>query len=137
MRATRERMTAVAAAEFFDFQPCSSLGLPDPAPLIENLATGVIEILLGVREVQQIARWVTEPVYELLLGRSLSARRQRALRPERGVPGFAVGAVRTCHPADGVVEGAVVVRSSGRTRAVAVRLEGLDGGWRATAIRVL
>lgn len=130
-------MTAVDAAEFFDFQPCSSRGLPDPAPLIENLATGVIEILLGVREVQQIARWVTEPVYELLLGRSLTARRQRARRSERGIPGFVVGSVRTCHPADGVVEGAVVVRSGGRTRAVAVRLEGLDGGWRATAIRVL
>ena len=80
MRATRQRMTAVDAEEFFDFQPCSSAELPDPAPLIENLATGVIEILLGVREVQQIARWVTESTYELLTQRALTARRARAVR---------------------------------------------------------
>ena len=137
MRATRQRMTAVDAEEFFDFQPCSSAELPDPAPLIENLATGVIEILLGVREVQQMARFVTEGLFQQLMDRALIARRDRAQRPQRAVPGFAVGSVQTCHPADGVVEGAVVVRSAVRTRAVAMRLEGLDGRWRATAIRVL
>ena len=137
MRATRQRITAVDAEEFFDFQPCSSAELPDPAPLIENLATGVIEILLGVREVQQIARWVTESTYELLTQRALTARRARAVRQQREVPGFAISSVRTCHTADGVVEGAVVVRSAGRTRAVAIRLEGLDGRWRATAVQVL
>lgn len=137
MRATRQRMTAVDAEEFFDFQRCSSAELPDPEPLIENLARGVIEILLGVREVQQIARWVTESTYEQLMRRALTARRARALRRQRQVPGFAISSVRTCHTADGVVEGAVVVRSGGRTRAVAMRLERLDGRWRATAIGVL
>lgn len=130
-------MTAVDAEEFFDFQPCSSAALPDPEPLIENLATGVIEILLGVREVEQIARWVTESTYELLRKRALAARRSRAVRRQREVPGFAIGSVRTCHPADGVVEGVVVVRSAVRTRAVAIRLEGLDGRWRATWVAVL
>ncbi|WP_172801976.1 Rv3235 family protein [Agrococcus carbonis] len=130
-------MTTVDAEEFFDFQPCSSAGLPDPEPLLENLATGVIEILLGVREVQQVARWVTEPTYDLLTARALIARRARASQQHREVPGFAISSVRACHPADGVVEGTVVVRSAGRTRAVAIRLEGLDGRWRATAISVL
>lgn len=134
---TRRRMTAVDAEEFFDFQPCSSAALPDPAPLLENLATSVIEILLGVREVQQIARWVTEPTYDLLVQRALSARRGRGRSAERTVPGFAITRVRACHTADGVVEGAVVVRSSGRSRAVAIRLEGLDGRWRATSLAVL
>ncbi len=137
MRATRQRMTAVDAEEFFDFQPCSSAALPDPTPLIENLATGVIEVLLGVREVQQMARFVTEGLFQQLTERALTARRDRARRQQREVPGFAVGSVHTCHTADGVVEGAVVVRSAVRTRAVAMRLEGLDGRWRATAIRVL
>lgn len=130
-------MTSVDAEEFFDFQPCSSAQLPDPAPLMENLATGVIEILLGVREVQQIARFVTEPLFDGLTARSLAARRERSRRRRREVPGFEIGGVRTCHTADGIVEGAVVVRSSARTRAVAMRLEGLDGRWRATAIEVL
>lgn len=137
MRETRQRMTAVDAEEFFDFQRCSSEVLPDPAPLIENLATGVIEILLGVREVQQIARWVTEATFDRLTERALTAKRARGMQLQRTVPGFEISSVRTCHTADGVVEGAVVVRSAGRTRAVAIRLEGLDGRWRATAIGVL
>lgn len=137
MQATRQRMTTVDAEEFFDFQRCSSAQLPDPTPLIENLATGVIEVLLGVRGVQQLARFVTEGLFQQLMERALMARQQRAVRRERSIPGFAVGTVHVCHPADGIVEAAVVVRSAVRTRAVAMRLEGLDGRWRATAIRVL
>lgn len=134
---TRRRMTTVDAAEFFDFQPCSSAGLPDPVSLLENLATSVIEILLGVRDVQQIARWVTEPTYDVLANRALIARRARSAVRDRSVPGFAISCVRACHTADGVVEGAVVVRAAGRSRAVAIRLEGLDDHWRATSIAVL
>lgn len=134
---TRRRMTTVDAEEFFDFQPCSSEGLPDPIGLLENLATSVIEILLGVRDVQQIARFVTEPTYDMLAGRALTARRARAAQRDRSVPGFTICSVRACHAADGVVEGAVVVRTAVRSRAVAIRLEGLDDHWRATAIAVL
>ncbi|WP_306232290.1 Rv3235 family protein [Agrococcus beijingensis] len=137
MSTQRRRMNSVDAEEFFDFQPCSSEGLPDPVPLIENLASSVIEILLGVRDVQQIARWVTETTYDQLTERALTARRRRAGQSHRAVPGFAVSAVRACHSADGVVEGSAVVRSAGRTRAVAIRLEGLDGRWRATSVNVL
>jgi hypothetical protein len=36
-----------------------------------------------------------------------------------------------------VVEAVVIVRGRARTRAVALRLEGLDQRWRATAINVL
>lgn len=134
---TRRRMTTVDAEEFFDFQPCSSVGLPDPVSLIENLAMSVVEILLGVRDVQQIARFVTEPTYDMLASRALVARRARAGVRDRSVPGFAISCVRACHAADGVVEGAVVVRTAGRSRAVAIRLEGLDDHWRATAVAVL
>jgi hypothetical protein len=134
---TRQRMTTVDAEEFFDFQHCSSEGLPDPVSLLENLATSVIEILLGVRDVQQIARFVTEPTYDSLASRALVARRARARLGDRSVPEFAIRSVRACHTADGVVEGAIVVRAAGRARAVAIRLEGLDDHWRATALAVL
>ena len=40
-------------------------------------------------------------------------------------------------PRDGVVEAVVIVTGRARTRAVAIRLEGLDERWRATAINVL
>jgi hypothetical protein len=36
-----------------------------------------------------------------------------------------------------VVEAVVIVCGRARTRAVAIRLEGLDSRWRATAINVL
>ena len=42
-----------------------------------------------------------------------------------------------CEPRDGVVEAVVIVIGKARTRAVALRLEGFDTRWRATAINVL
>jgi len=48
-----------------------------------------------------------------------------------------MGSIRLCEPRDGAVEAVVIVRGRARTRAVAVRLEGLDKRWRATAINVL
>jgi hypothetical protein len=46
--------------EFFGQQKTSTSELPNPEPLIENLTRCVIEILAGARELEQIARWVTE-----------------------------------------------------------------------------
>jgi hypothetical protein len=42
-----------------------------------------------------------------------------------------------CEPRDGVVEATVVIRNPVRVRAVAIRLEGLDRRWRASAVSVL
>jgi hypothetical protein len=36
-----------------------------------------------------------------------------------------------------VVEAVVIVQGPARTRAVAMRLEGMDGRWRATSLAVL
>jgi hypothetical protein len=47
-----------------------------------------------------------------------------------------VRSVRVCLPADGVAEASAVVVSRGRVLAVALRLEGLDGRWRMTALEV-
>ncbi|MFT4122656.1 MAG: Rv3235 family protein [Microbacteriaceae bacterium] len=126
------------ADEFFGQQPTSTLDLPDPAPLLENLTRCVIEILAGARDLEQIMRWVSEEVYRHLLKRvmiSQRARQAKGLVPSR--PGFAIGSTTVCEPRDGVVEAVVIVHSRARTRAVAIRLEGLDRRWRATAINVL
>ncbi|HWU30368.1 MAG TPA: Rv3235 family protein [Microbacterium sp.] len=45
--------------------------------------------------------------------------------------------IRVTEPVDGIVEAVVIVAGPGRTRAVAVRLEGLDGRWRASSFAVL
>ena len=134
-RALRPR---VDADEFFGHQPASTSSLPDPRPLIENLTRCVIEVLAGARDLEQIARWVSDDVYRHLLKRvvlSARARQVKGQAPAR--PVFTIGSTIVCEPRDGVVEATVVVRSRVRTRAVAIRLEGLDRRWRATAIHVL
>ena len=136
--AVRKLRTQLEADEFFDHQPTPRSALPDPQPLLENLTRCVIEILAGARELEQIARWLSDEVYAHLLKRvmlSARARQAKALSPAR--PVFAIGSVTVCEPRDGVVEAVVVVRGRARTRAVAFRLEGLDRRWRATALHVL
>ncbi len=120
--------------DFFGHQPSRSAELPPPEPLIENLTRCVIEVLAGARDLDQIARWVSDDVYRHLLKRvvlSTRARRVKGRQPTR--PTFTMGPVSLCRPRDGVVEAVVVVHSRARSRAVAVRLEGLDRRWRATA----
>ena len=128
----------IAHEEFFDYQPTSTADLPDPRPLIENLTRCVIEILAGARDLDQVARWVTDDVYRTLLSRASISARARVARGAPTIrPTFSVGAPRISGPRDGVVEAVVIVTSRARARAVAIRLEGLDRRWRASAITVL
>jgi len=135
VRALRPRFDS---EDFFGQQPTSTLALPDPAPLLENLTRCVIEILAGARELEQIARWVNDDVYRHLLKRVVISTRARQAKGQTPVrPSFSLGSTTVCEPRDGVVEAVVVVRGRARARAVAIRLEGLDRRWRATAIHVL
>lgn len=124
--------------EYFSPQPAPRSSLPAPLPLLENLTRCVIEILAGARDLEQISRWVTDDVYRHLLKRvvlSARARQAKGLAPAR--PTFSIGSISVFEPRDGIVEGVVIVRGRARARAVAIRLEGLDKRWRATAINVL
>ena len=134
-RALRPRFDA---DDFFGHQPTPTDRLPDPVPLLQNLTRCVIEILAGARELEQIARWVSDDVYRHLLKRVvLSTRARQAKNQAVSRPAFTIGSTTICEPRDGVVEAVVIVRGRARSRAVAVRLEGLDRRWRATAINVL
>lgn len=124
--------------EYFAPQPTSTAELPDPAPLLRSLTQGVLEVLAGVREVDQLARWFSEDAFRTLVSRanlSARARSARGVPPAR--PSFAILSIRVTEPVDGIIEAVVVVAGPGRTRAVAVRLEGLDRRWRATSLAVL
>jgi hypothetical protein len=134
-RATRPRFDS---DDFFGAQPATTSSLPDPGPLLENLTRCVIEVLAGARDLEQLARWVSDDVYRHLLKRVvLSTRARRARSQPATRPTFSIGSTSFCEPRDGVVEAVVIVRGRARTRAVAIRLEGLDSRWRATAIHVL
>jgi hypothetical protein len=129
---------ALPADEHFAPQPSSSAELPDPRMLVENLSRSAVEILAGVRELEQIGRWVDETVYRHMLKRVVLANRARALKGTVATrPTVTIGSVRIDSPRDGVVEASVVVHGRHRSRAVAIRLEGLDRRWRATALHVL
>jgi transcription antitermination factor NusA-like protein len=48
----------------------------------------------------------------------------------------ALRSIRVGEPADGIAEISAVIRQGERHRAVAVRLEGIDGRWRCTALQL-
>nr|WP_219860752.1 Rv3235 family protein [Microbacterium sp. MYb45] len=124
--------------EYFAAQPTPTSELPDPSPLLRSLTTGVLEALAGIREVDQLARWLSEDAYRSLVTRanlSARARSARGVAPAR--PAFAIRSLRVAEPTDGVIEAVVVVAGPGRTRAVAIRLDGIDRRWRATSLAIL
>ncbi len=79
-RALRASDGALELSEFFAPQRTPSTALPDPDPFLRNLTRGVFEVLAGVREVDQLARWLTEDPYRKLVTRSNLAARARSAR---------------------------------------------------------
>ncbi|WP_019618667.1 Rv3235 family protein [Gulosibacter faecalis] len=116
----------------------AALELPNPEPLLLNLGRSVFEALAGVREVEQMVRWLAPEVYSKLLARVQHAARGRArngtpvMRPQ-------IDPIRCIwqSPRPGVVESTVLIDFGTRVRAVAIRLEGYRDRWRAERIHVL
>lgn len=113
-------------------------GPGDPDVTARALALCVAEILTGSREVDSIARWITEDVHRHLQHRAAFAARARSAARRRGSrPSIRVGGSVVSRPADGIAEVSVVVHTRSHARAVAIRLEVRSGRWRATAIGML
>ena len=134
-----ERHRRVRDVEFFDAQPTPRAELPEPSEVVERLALLACEILAGTRNLDQIARWVTDEVYRQIAERSINARRLRVQATATALkrPNVLVMSSHLCEPRDGIVEGVALVRIGPRTRAVAIRLEGLDRRWRASSLALL
>ncbi|MDJ0323872.1 Rv3235 family protein [Cryobacterium sp. PH31-AA6] len=136
--AQHARLDRFLDEDFFGHQPASREQLPDPEPLLVNLTRCVIEVLAGARELDQLARWVSDDVYRHLLKRVVLSSRARAIKGLQAQrPAISIGRVTITEPRDGVIEAVVIVHSRVRVRAVALRLEGMDHRWRASAINVL
>lgn len=124
--------------EFFGQQYNSTDELPDPTSSLQAVATGVVEVIAGSRQVDQLARLLTEEVYQRL---SLRAKIAREARESKGVKArhqsFKVQKIAQESPRDGVIESVVLVNSAKRIRAVTIRLEGINHRWRATSVSVL
>lgn len=120
-----------ALARFIERQPTSADQLPEPRRWSARLAQAIVETLHGHRPVQQLLRWTDDAVYS-----SIAQRLSSRPRPRLGVRPV-IRTIRVCHPTDGVTEASVVVEVGRRCRALALRLEGLDGQWRCTALEII
>ncbi len=113
--------------------PTPRADLPDPHRWSRRLVQVVVEVMSGNRAATQLLRWTTPEVYERV--RALAAPAARtAVTTRAGRRRPVVRSVRVCEPADGVAEVSAVVMAGQRAQALAVRLEGHDGRWRATAL---
>lgn len=100
-----------------------------------RFAQAVVDVIAGDRGVHQLMRWTTETVYADLLRRTNSLQRTspreqrvRRLRAQ-------VRSVHLFRPRDGAAELSVHVRHGQRSRAIAGRIEHVEGRWRCTVLQ--
>jgi len=136
--AKRKVSTPLETDDYFGVQFANESDLGDPKPILAFLAQSVIETLAGIRDIEQCARWLSDGVYKQLRQKSLASTRSRAESNVRQLrPNLAIGKISAFSPRPGVVEGVVIVHNRGRAKAVAIRLEGYNGRWRARSLAVL
>jgi hypothetical protein len=119
--------------EEFGRQPTRAQLLPEPHALVARLSQAIVEVISGQRPAPQLIRHTSPTIYSVLARQSLVAGRRRTPGARRPA---VVRRIRLCEPADGIVEACAVVVSHGRVRALALRLEGLDGRWLVTALTI-
>lgn len=106
--------------------------LPDPRPWTARLAQAIAEVLAGARPAAQLSRVATLDVLQLLERGSGRLGARPGVPPQRPI----VGSVHVSEPRDGVAEACAVVDTGPRRRALALRLEGINGQWRCTALHI-
>lgn len=116
----------------FDRRPTPMWQLPDPKVATARIAQILIDVMVGQRPVSQLNSVTSAAVRADVL------RAVAALPP--GAHGtrsrLQVVSVRVTTPGPTTVEASAVIRGTQRSRAMALRLEGLDGRWLCTALRV-
>lgn len=122
---------ATSSVDFFDRQPTSTQDLAPAVPWAANLSRSIAEVLEGSRDASQLTRWVTPEILTRLARRGTLARRYGHSAGATGVR-----TVRACHVRDGVVEVTAVIVVREQVRAMALRLEGLDGRWLLTVLEM-
>jgi hypothetical protein len=128
----RKSAEALDAAEFGP-QPTPRALLPEPKPWAARLVQAIVEVTAGARPVGQLIRWTTNDVYESMQRRMAHA---GSMAGSVRRVGSIVRSVHVDEPRDGVAEVCAVVQHGVRCRAIALRLEGVDGRWQCTALQV-
>jgi hypothetical protein len=126
----RERLSPQIADDFTR-RPTGRGELPDPTRFGRDFVQALVEVMTGRRPVAQLARHTTIRVHAGLV-------RDHGAPATRGRLAHApvLHSVRVMEPADGVAELSAVVRFGPRYRAIAARIEGLDGHWRCVRLQI-
>lgn len=99
-----------------------------------RFAQAVVEVIGGDRGVHQLMRWTTEGVYADLMRRSHALHRttpgDQRLRRVRAT----VRSVHLFRPHDDAAELSIHVRHGQRSRAIAARIERIEGRWRCSVL---
>ncbi len=105
-------------------QRTATAELPPAARSGPVLARALVEVLCGQRALPQLRVHCAPDVFAGLQNKPVL----------RGALGHLL-TVRVCEPADGAAEISVVFRRGERVRALAFRMQGVDGRWRITALQ--
>jgi len=89
-----------------------------------RLVHGLVEVMNGVRPATQLTRWLTFDVLNQVKNHIYAHDMRRLI----------VRSVHVSEPDDGVAEVCAVFGTPNRCYALAMRLEGIEGRWRATQL---
>ena len=104
----------------------ASQHLPPAERAASVLARALVEVLSGQRPLAQLRVHCAPEIY--------AGSRRPCRAPPMALPHLLT--VRVCEPADGVAEVGVAFRRADRVKALAFRIEGVDGRWRITALQL-
>jgi len=125
-------------SDLFELQEEDYENLPDATEQLRFLAPAVVEVLAGVRTVEQLSPMLSETIYLKLRDRAARAARSRSEANSVVTrPNFVVSNLHQESHRPGVIQSVVLLSSNLRTRAVAIRLESRNRRWLATAVSIL
>jgi hypothetical protein len=118
-------------SDHFAAQPTGRNDLPELQAFSRRLVIAIIEAATGRRSATQLSKHTSSGVQAgLARDAGKITRLGTAQRPAT------LHSLHIAEPADGVAEVAAIVRVDNRFRAIAFRLEGLDGRWRCVRLQV-
>lgn len=107
-------------------------------PSLDGFATrfaqAVVEVIGGDRGVYQLMRWTTDEVYDDLQRRNTVLQRSGSRDPRRRRLRAQVRSVHISCPQPDVAEISIHVRHGQRSRAIAAKIELIEGRWRCSAL---
>lgn len=103
---------------------------PAPGPWAVRFVRVVFEVVAGTRLPGQLTGWATPEIATRL------ARRAARMRRGGDRPATSIRSVRVGQPRPGAAEVCVVIGWNERIRAIALRMEAQDNGWRCCAFEL-